>query len=190
MVKLRLRRRGRKARPIYDIVAMDSRKRRDGEHLEVVGQYNPITKPSTIVLKHDRALYWLNVGAQPTDRVRDLLSVKGVLLQQYMERKGASAQEVQDALVKHEASVQQRVQRKITKKAGQSSRKTVEAAEAAKVAAEAAKVAELAAKEAEKAAAAAAKEAEKAAAEAAKEAAKAAAEAPVAEAPAEAPAGE
>jgi small subunit ribosomal protein S16 len=182
MVKLRLRRRGRKARPVYDIVAMDSRKRRDGEHLEVVGQYNPITKPSTIVLKHERALHWLNTGAQPTDRVREILSSQGVLLHQYMARKGASAQEIQDALAKHSATVQQRVQRKLNKKSGQVSRKTVEAAKAAKDAAEAAKAAEAAAKEA-------AKEAAKAAEAAAKAAAEAPAEAPV-EAAADAPAGE
>jgi small subunit ribosomal protein S16 len=141
MVKLRLRRRGRKARPIYDIVAMDSRKRRDGQHLEVVGQYNPITQPSTLTVDNSRALYWLKVGAQPTDTVRHLLSAKGVLLQLHLERKGVSAQEIQAALDKHTATVEQRVQRMLNKKTAKQSKKKVEAVKAAAEAAAQAKAA-------------------------------------------------
>lgn len=80
MVKLRLRRRGRKKHPIYDIAAMDSRKSRNGEFLERIGQYNPMTNPASIILDRERALYWLRTGAQPTDIVRRLMSVKGVML--------------------------------------------------------------------------------------------------------------
>lgn len=137
MVKLRLRRRGRKARPVYDIVAMDSRKRRDGEHLEVIGQYNPVTQPSTITINNERALYWLGVGAQPTSMVRSLLSIKGVLLNHYLLRKGKSSEEIATALVQHSAQVDARVKRMLDKKANKVSKKVQAAREAAKAAAEA-----------------------------------------------------
>lgn len=130
MVKLRLRRRGRKKRPVYDIVAMDSRKRRDGEHLEVVGQYNPVTQPSSIIINNERALYWLKTGAQPTDTVRHLLSTQGILLQLHLERKGKTPVEIETALVQHKTTVTQRLQRISTKKSQKASKKKVEAAKA------------------------------------------------------------
>jgi small subunit ribosomal protein S16 len=83
-VKLRLQRHGRKKRPFYHIVAADSRAPRDGRFIE----------------KFDRALYWVKVGAQPTDKVRSLLSSQGVLLRYHLLRgveKGAITQEVADA---------------------------------------------------------------------------------------------
>ena len=116
MVKLRLRRRGRKKAPIYDIVAVDSRKARDGAYIEKLGQYNPMTKPSMITVNGDRAIYWLNTGAQPTDVVRKLLSYKGVLLKKNLIEKGKSEAEVAEELAKHEATVAARVQRKMAKK--------------------------------------------------------------------------
>ena len=73
MVKLRLRRKGRKKAPTYDIVAVDSRSRRDGDYLERVGYYDPMKQPSTVSFQHDRAIYWLNNGAQATDIVRSLM---------------------------------------------------------------------------------------------------------------------
>jgi small subunit ribosomal protein S16 len=113
---------------------MDSRKRRDGEHLEVVGQYNPVATPSVITLNHARALYWVKVGAEPTGIVRHLLSTQGVLLQHYMEIKGKSADEIEKALADHKATVAKRVQRVMDKKAKKVSKKKA-AAEAAKAAA-------------------------------------------------------
>ena len=62
MVKLRLRRRGRKKHPFYDIVAIDGRARRDGASIERVGYFDPMTTPKHIVLDADRAIYWLNVS--------------------------------------------------------------------------------------------------------------------------------
>ncbi len=174
MVKLRLRRRGRKKRPIYDIVAMDSRKRRDGQHLEVVGQYSPVAQPSRIILDQERAMYWLDNGAQPTDTVRHLLSSEGVLLRLHLKRKGKTAVEVETELAAHKAAVEKRVAAVIAKKGQKASKKTLAAAVAAKDVVEAAKAAEIAAKAAAEAAAVEAKAA-----------AKAAAEAPVAETPAE-----
>lgn len=99
-VKIRLARRGRKKMPIYDIVIADSRAPRDGRFIEKLGQYNPHTTPATITLKEDRALYWLEVGAQPTDTTNKILSVKGILLKKHLQigvTKGAITQEQADA---------------------------------------------------------------------------------------------
>lgn len=81
MVKLRLRRMGAKKRPSYRIVAADSRAPRDGAFIETVGFYDPITDPATIKVDVDRARHWINVGAQPTDTVRSLLTKAGVFAQ-------------------------------------------------------------------------------------------------------------
>jgi len=78
MIKLRLRRTGAKKKPSYRIVVADARAKRDGRFIEIVGQYYPLTDPSTIVLDNDRARYWLSQGAQPTERVAKLLKIQGV----------------------------------------------------------------------------------------------------------------
>lgn len=78
MIKLRLRRMGAKKKPSYRIVVADARSKRDGRFIEIVGQYNPLTEPSTIVLDGERARYWLSQGAQPTERVAKLLKIQGV----------------------------------------------------------------------------------------------------------------
>lgn len=78
MIKLRLRRMGAKKRPSYRIVVADARAKRDGRFIEIVGHYDPMTEPTTIVIKGDRARYWLGQGAQPTDRVVKLLRKQGI----------------------------------------------------------------------------------------------------------------
>lgn len=80
MVKLRLRRMGAKKRPIYRIVAAESREPRDGRFIETLGQYNPLTSPATVVLNTDRIARWFSVGAQPTETVARLLDNAGVAL--------------------------------------------------------------------------------------------------------------
>lgn len=98
MVKLRLARRGRKKLAVYDIVATDSRAPRDGKFIEKIGVYYPVEN-SRIALDSDRALYWLMVGAQPTDTARALLSRAGVLMRKHLQvgvNKGAITQEVAD----------------------------------------------------------------------------------------------
>ena len=95
-VKLRLRRLGKKKQPIYKIVAADSRSPRDGKFIEAIGLYNPLTNPATLDLNADRALYWLENGAQPTDTVRNLLSQKGVLLEKHLKQKGASEEKIRE----------------------------------------------------------------------------------------------
>ena len=82
--KIRLQRHGRKGYAFYHIVIADSRAPRDGKFIERIGSYNPNTNPATIDLKFDRALYWLQVGAQPTDTVRNILSAEGVLLKKHL----------------------------------------------------------------------------------------------------------
>ena len=78
-VKLRLKRMGAKQKPFYRIVAADSRSPRDGRFIETVGTYNPIKKETEINVNEERALYWLNNGAEPTETVRSLLSTAGVM---------------------------------------------------------------------------------------------------------------
>src|SRR5690554_2586588 len=82
--KLRLQRRGRKNHPFYQIIVADSRAPRDGKYIERIGSYNPNTNPATITLDFDRALYWMQTGAQPTDTVRNILSNEGVLLKKHL----------------------------------------------------------------------------------------------------------
>jgi small subunit ribosomal protein S16 len=79
VVKLRLRRMGAKKRPSYRIVAADSRSPRDGRFIESVGFYDPLTDPATIKLNEERIRYWLSVGAQPTDTVRDIFRRHGLI---------------------------------------------------------------------------------------------------------------
>lgn len=79
MVKIRLRRMGKKKQPSYRVVVTDSRSPRDGRFVETIGFYNPRTEPPTVEIKEDRALYWLSQGAQPTDAVARLLRNKGTL---------------------------------------------------------------------------------------------------------------
>ncbi|HNQ39978.1 MAG: 30S ribosomal protein S16 [Candidatus Cloacimonas sp.] len=79
MVKLRLRRMGAINQPFYRIVAVDSRKKRDGKYIESIGWYDPKPDPSQMKIDTERALYWLGVGAQPSDTVRSLLRKAGVL---------------------------------------------------------------------------------------------------------------
>lgn len=77
MVRIRLRRMGLKRQPIYRIVVTDKRKARDGGYLEVIGNYNPRTRPATEEIDEARALYWLSVGAQPSDAVKRLMDHTG-----------------------------------------------------------------------------------------------------------------
>ena len=117
--KIRLQRHGRKGYAFYHIVIADSRAPRDGKFIERIGLYNPNTNPATIDLKFDRALYWMNVGAQPTDTVRNLLSHEGVLLKKHLlggVAKGAfSEEEAEKKFEAWKAGKQTAVKTKISK---------------------------------------------------------------------------
>ena len=99
-VKIRLARRGRKKRAMYDVVVADARAPRDGRFIEKIGTYNPNTDPATINIDADRAFKWVMDGAQPTDTVRAMLSYRGVMLKKHLQigvNKGALTQEQADA---------------------------------------------------------------------------------------------
>ncbi len=87
-VKLRLTRVGKTKQPQYRIVAADSRSPRDGRFIEILGHYNPRTDPSSLTVDNDKAVKWLQQGAQPTDRVRKLLEISGAL-EQFGATKGS-----------------------------------------------------------------------------------------------------
>ncbi|MBR2918514.1 MAG: 30S ribosomal protein S16, partial [Clostridia bacterium] len=78
-VKIRLTRMGAKKAPFYRIVAVDSRKARDGEYIEQIGYYNPVAQPKVVVIDSEIAKKWLANGAQPTETVRDLFKANGIL---------------------------------------------------------------------------------------------------------------
>ena len=189
--KIRLQRHGHKDYAFYPIVIADSRAPRDGRFIERIGSYNPNTNPATISLNFERALYWINVGAIPTDTVRNILSREGVMLMKHLQggvKKGAfSEEEAQKRFEAWKAEKQAKldaVRNKVRDDKKAADKKTI-AEEAKKNEAKAEAVAK---KKAEIAAAKAAAEAE--AAKAAQEA-EAPAEEPAAEAPAEeAPAAE
>ncbi len=79
MVKIRLRRAGAKKKPSYRVVVADARSPRDGAFITIIGHYNPLTNPETIVIDEEKALHWLKQGAQPTDTAARLLSKVGIL---------------------------------------------------------------------------------------------------------------
>ncbi|MCB0662984.1 MAG: 30S ribosomal protein S16 [Saprospiraceae bacterium] len=98
-VKIRLQRHGRKKAPFYHIVVADARSPRDGRFIEKLGTYNPLTKPATIDIDRDKAFDWIMKGAQPTDTVRAMLRLKGVMFKKHLARgvkKGAMTQEEAD----------------------------------------------------------------------------------------------
>ena len=95
-VKIRLQRHGKKGKPFYWVVAADARTKRDGRYLEKIGTYNPNTNPATIDISVDRAVDWLQKGAQPSDTARNLLSEIGAMLKNHLVngvRKGAHSEE-------------------------------------------------------------------------------------------------
>ena len=98
-VKIRLQRHGKKNFAFFNIVVADSHAKRDGRFIEQLGSYNPNTNPATIVLDSERALAWLNVGAEPSLVCRRILSYEGVLLRKHLNggvAKGALTQEAAD----------------------------------------------------------------------------------------------
>ena len=78
-VKLRLTRMGKTKQPMYRVVATDSHTKRDGEYIELIGTYNPLTKPATVKIDEEVALKWLNNGAIPSDTVKNLLRDAGIM---------------------------------------------------------------------------------------------------------------
>jgi len=108
-VRIRLQRHGKKGKPIYWIVAADSRAKRDGRYLEKLGIYNPNTLPASVELNLDRAVDWLQKGAQPSHTARNLLSEQGAMLKNHLINglnKGALTED--DVNAKFEAWVKEK----------------------------------------------------------------------------------
>lgn len=183
--KIRLQRGGRKSYAFYSIVIADSRAPRDGRFTEKIGTYNPNTNPATVDLNFERALYWVETGAQPTDTVRNILSREGVMLMKHLRggvKKGAFDEAAAQAKFEAWKSGKTQAAEAIVAKTAEAKK----AAAAARLEEEKAINAKIAEKVAEKKAAEAAAKAE---AEAAAAAEAAGADAPAeeaAEAPAEA----
>ena len=167
--KIRLARHGHKDYAFYAIVVADSRAPRDGKYIEKIGTYNPNTNPATIDINFERALYWVETGAQPTLTAKNILSYEGVLLMKHLRggvKKGALTEEQAQAKFEAwKAAQAAKIAKKVSGLADAAKKAAVAAAEAevavknAKAEAVAAKKAELAAKAAEEAAAKAAEEA-------------------------------
>ncbi len=176
--KIRLARHGHKDYAVYSIVVADSRAPRDGKYIEKIGTYNPNTNPATINLEFERALYWVETGAQPTLTAGRILSYEGVLLMKHLNggvKKGAlTAEQAKAKFDAWKAAKNAKIASKVNSIADAAKKKAKEAANA-EVAVKNAKAEALAAKKAEAAAKAAAEAAEAAAAA---EAADAATEAP------------
>ncbi len=131
-VKIRLQRGGKKKQPIYRIVAADSRYKRDGRFLERLGQYNPSTDPVTITLKDARVMYWLGVGATPTDTVKNLLSRKGIMLKWTLKKKGKDEATINAEFEKWSAMQPLKREKEIAKKTRRKAVKKKASAPAAK----------------------------------------------------------
>ena len=135
-VKIRLARRGRKKRAMYDVVIADARAPRDGRFIEKIGTYNPNTDPASINIDNDKAFDWVMKGAQPTDTVKAMLSYRGVMYRKHLQigvLKGALTQEQADAKLAEWAAAKEA---KITGKV-ESLTKAKEDAKKSKLAAEA-----------------------------------------------------
>ncbi len=97
--KIRLARRGRKKRPIYDVVVADSRSPRDGKFIEKLGSFNPNVHPPQISIDNEKAFQWVMTGAQPTQTARKILSIEGIMMRKHLQvgvNKGAITQDQAD----------------------------------------------------------------------------------------------
>ncbi|WP_043536427.1 30S ribosomal protein S16 [Actinomyces polynesiensis] len=137
-VRIRLKRMGKIHAPFYRVVVVDSRKKRDGRVIEEVGLYDPTREPSLIKIDSDRAQYWLSVGAQPSDQVRNLLVLTGDIAKSHGKADAVSrvkvseadrAAEAAEAVKAAEAAAEKR-------KAAASAEKAKEAAKAEEASAE------------------------------------------------------
>ena len=116
MIKLRLQRKGRKKRPYYHIVVADSRSPRDGRIIEKIGRYDNVSENKHVIIDESRAMHWLNVGAQPTDKVRNLLKGEGILMKMHLQRWGKTDEEIDAALTEWRQGRDERMAKVISRK--------------------------------------------------------------------------
>lgn len=116
MVRIRLRREGKKGYPVYKLVATDKRSPRDGGYLEALGQYNPNINPIALNLKESRIEYWLRKGAQPTVAVRSLLKRTGFWLRWTLTRQGKDEETIKNVMEKWNIQHAEKLKREAEKK--------------------------------------------------------------------------
>jgi small subunit ribosomal protein S16 len=130
LVKLRLRKIGRKKLPLYKIVAADSRAARDGRFIESLGNYDPNHNPPKVDLNEDRVFYWLKTGAMPTFTVKNLLSSRGIMLKLHLHKKGADEQKINEEYAKwsalQEGKMQKMTERRLKRKTHKKKEKKAE----------------------------------------------------------------
>ena len=100
--KIRLKRIGRRNRPFYRLIVIDSRKRRDGAAIEQVGWYNPIDSENSYQIKDDRILHWLGEGAIPSNAVKKIMKREGLALRWHLMQQGVDEKEIEKELKKWE----------------------------------------------------------------------------------------
>ena len=117
MVKLRLRRVGKKKQPVYKIVAANSQASRSGKIIEAIGTYHPLKHPMEINVNETHLFKWLKRGAQPTDTLRSLLRRKGLWLKWTMVRKGADEPTIMTAMERWQSQQEDKSRREAERKA-------------------------------------------------------------------------
>jgi len=138
LVKLRLKRAGKKRKPFYKVVAADARSPRDGRVIEEIGTYDPNISPVKVNFKVTRVEYWMKNGAQPTDKVYSLMKNEGIVYKLHLERKKKTAEEIEYAISAFNSNKEARVKKVQDKKLKIKTLKA-EKKKAAKTAAEAPK---------------------------------------------------
>jgi len=121
-VKIRLTRMGRKKKPFYRIVVMDTRAKRDGKYIEKLGIYNPMVDPPEIQIDEERISYWIDTGALISDTVKSLMKKKGIIYKRYLKKKGLSEGEIEEEMKKWEVLQIER-ERRLAKEAGSKDKK-------------------------------------------------------------------
>ena len=115
-VKIRMKRQGRRNRPFYRIVIIDSRKRRDGKPIEELGWYNPIQQiEKNYKIDNKRIIYWINEGAQPSNTVKNILKREGILFRIHLQKQGLSEKDIEYEFQKWEMDREERLKNKKSK---------------------------------------------------------------------------
>lgn len=130
MVKLRLRRIGKKKQPMYKVVVANSQAARDGKFIESIGVYQPLENPMIITVNEDRLYAWLKRGAEPTDTVRSLLQRKGYWLRWALMKKGADEATIASEVAKWQALQDEKMRRETDRKARRKANRRKKAADA------------------------------------------------------------
>ncbi len=129
MVKIRLRREGKKGYPIYRLVATDIRAPRNGGYIEALGQYNPNLNPIILALKEERIEHWLKKGAKPTETVRSILKRNGFWLRWTLTRQGKDEATVKSVMERWQMQQAEKPRREADRRARRADRKKKVAAE-------------------------------------------------------------